>query len=119
MSVRWFAGVVAAIVFVAGVIALSTTINAEDDGGRDIPCGTGFWSDSSEAHRMGRVEDLSDVMLGGPSSNIEAEYAGRCADAVANRRLLAWPLTVVGLVGVLGALLIRATRFRGLHRPAG
>jgi hypothetical protein len=119
MSVRWFAGVVAAIAFVVGVIALSTTVNAEDDGGRAIPCGTGFWSDTGEAHRMGRAENLSDVMVGLPSSDIEAEYAQRCVDAIANRRLLAWPLTVVGLVGVLGALLIRTARSRGIHRPAG
>jgi hypothetical protein len=117
MSVRWIVGVVAAIVFVAGVVALSTTINAADNGGRNIPCGTGFWSDTSEAHRMGRTENLSEVMVGLPSTEIEAEYAQRCADAVANRRYLAWPLAIVGLVGVLGA--IRAARPRGVRGPTG
>jgi hypothetical protein len=119
MSIRWIIGVVAAVAFVGGVIALSTPVNAEDNGGRGIPCGTGFWSDASEAHRMGRAENLSDVMLGGPSSDIEADYAGRCADAVTGRRLLAWPFAIAGLVGILVAIRIRFARPRGVPGPTG
>jgi hypothetical protein len=107
MSVRWFVGVVATIAFIAGLVVMTTTVNAANDGGRDIPCGNAFRSDPDEAYHEGRVEDLTDVMLGLPSGNAQAAYGQRCADALANRRLLGWPLTVVGLVGVLGAVLIR------------
>src|SRR5262249_49914963 len=99
-------------------IALSTTINAENDSGRDIPCGSAFWSDTREAHHLGQVENLTDVMLGSPASDVEAEYAQRCVDAVANRRLLAWPLAIVRLVGVLGAILIgTGSAPRSMWRP--
>ena len=119
MSVRWIVGVVAAVAFVAGVVALSTPIDAADNDGRDMSCGTGFWSDASEAHRMGRVENLSDVMIGLPSTDIEAEYTQRCVDGVANRRLVGWPLIVVGLVGLLVAIRMGAARPRGVRGPAG
>ena len=119
MSVRWVVGVVAALAFVAGVIALSTPIDAADNDSRDMSCGTGFWSDASEAHRMGRAENLSDVMIGLPSTDIEAEYAQRCADVIAKRRFVGWPLAGAGLVGVLIAIRMRAARPRGVRGPTG
>lgn len=100
MSLRSFAGMVAALMIVAAGLALMLPINIA---GR-VSCGPAVNVDASRAASVDRFENLRPDFTGDrPDSDLAAE----CESAAASRRGWAIPSGIVGIVVLAGVLLVR------------
>ncbi len=89
LSPRLFAGLLGALGAIAGLLALSTGVNAHYDatifGRAQISCGTPF----------------------NPTAGLGGPPAVACEDAISSRRTWGWPLLALGGAALAGALLIQ------------
>ena len=90
----FYIGVVSVFAIVVGVFALyfPVFIDAYDQYGFQIKCGTGFGSDLSQA---------ADATGG--------DYVDQCGTALMWRRMWAIPLVVFGAIVLAGVMLVEAT----------
>jgi hypothetical protein len=90
----FYIGVVAVVMIAVGLLALnfSVFIDAYDQWGWQIRCGTGFGSDLEQA-----------------SAATGGDYVDQCGTALVLRRLWAIPMVVVGSIVLAGVMLVAAT----------
>ncbi|HEV7977276.1 hypothetical protein [Amycolatopsis sp.] len=112
MILRLLAGLIATALLVIGVVALTGTVTMDDAWRATFDCGSAVNPDSREAIYFGTADDYFKTLTGAParSTSSVTTYTAACRDAVTGRRLWAWPLTGLGVLGVLGALLARRRR---------
>ncbi len=108
MTVRRLIMAVSAALLVAGVIGLLVPVQVSNNNGGTVSCGTGFATDLSGARaandRSGaNIPILNEIIP-------HTDFVAQCESAVSSRRMRTIPLTVIGIVGVAGALLARRTR---------
>jgi hypothetical protein len=95
---------VAAIVLIAGIIALLVPVSASGENG-SVGCGNAIAGDLSTARDKdnGNLANLPVVNQFVPHTN----YVSACNAALSTRRAWSIPLAVVGLLVMGGALLVR------------
>lgn len=108
MTVRRLIIAVSAVLLVAGVIGLLVPVQVSNSNGGTVSCGNGLASDLSGARaandRNGaNIPILNEIIP-------HTDFVAQCESAVSGRRMWTIPLTVIGIVGVAGALLVRRTR---------
>ncbi len=107
-----FVAVLGGAVALVGVLALAWPVSVTGSGGPadQVTCGTGFTGLSeSPGNRDSRVEidaEQSGVFAGTGA----ASYEAKCSNEIGARRTWAWPVGLVGVVIVVGALVLRATQ---------
>jgi hypothetical protein len=107
MNARRLILLVGAALLVAGVIALLIPVSITGDG-NSIGCGNAVAADSSEAEAannktVANVPILNQIVP-------HTDYVANCQSAVSSRRTWSIPLTVIGLLAVLGSLAVPRTR---------
>lgn len=117
MSARTFVTLIAAVVLLAGLAGLSWMVRVPSPAGVDerLICGIGLVRSPSfdeqlqaairEQARMGE-SGSGDVPMAAALGRYEV-FAQMCEERTAQRRLWAWPATVLGGVVLLGALVVR------------
>ncbi|MBI2701885.1 MAG: aminopeptidase [Mycobacterium sp.] len=108
MTVRRLIIAVGAVLLVAGVIGLLVPVQVSNSNGGTVSCGNGLATDLSGARaandRNGaNIPILNEIIP-------HTDFVAQCESAVSSRRMWTIPLTVIGIVGVAGALLVRRTR---------
>lgn len=107
MNARRLILLVGAALLIAGVIALLVPVSITGDG-QSIACGNAIAADSSEAEAannktVANVPILNQIVP-------HTDYVANCHAAVSSRRTWSIPLTVVGVLAVLGSLAVPRTR---------
>ena len=105
MKVRRLIIAVGAVLLLAGVIGLLTPVSISDGNGNSISCGNAVATDLSAAKSandksLANIPILNQVIP-------HTDYVAQCQSSVGSRRAWTIPLTVVGIVAVAGALLVR------------
>jgi flagellar basal body-associated protein FliL len=98
---------VGAVLLVAGVIALLVPVSITGDG-ESIGCGNAIAADSSAAEAandktVANVPILNQIVP-------HTDFVANCQAAVSSRRSWSIPLTVIGVLAVLGSLAVPRTR---------
>jgi len=111
MTVRRLVLVIGAVILVAGVIALLVPASTSDGNGGSIGCGNAISADLASAREansktVANVPILNQVV---PHN----DYVAQCQSSVSQRRVWSIPLTVIGVLGVAGALLVGGRRTVG------
>ena len=108
MTVRRLVLGLAAVLLVAGVIGLLVPVSVSDGNGASLGCGNGAVSDLTAARNANdkSVANIPVVNQFVPHT----DYVAQCESALGTRRAWTIPLTLVGLVGIGGALLVRRDR---------
>jgi hypothetical protein len=90
----FYVGVLSVVLVVVGLVALNfpVFIDAYDQWGWQIKCGTGFSSDLTQAAEAG----------GG-------SYVDQCGTALMLRRIWTIPMVAIGTIVLTGAVLVAAT----------
>ncbi|MDD4866988.1 MAG: aminopeptidase [Mycobacterium sp.] len=96
---------VGAVLLLAGVIGLLSPVSIPDGNGNSIGCGNAVATDlsgarSAEQKSVASVPILNQVIP-------HTDYVANCQSSVGGRRAWTIPLTVVGIVAIGGALLMR------------
>jgi hypothetical protein len=107
MNARRLILLVGAALLVAGVIALLVPVSITGDG-NSISCGNAVAADTSEAEAannktVANVPILNQIVP-------HTDYVANCQSAVSSRRTWSIPLTVIGLLAILGSLAVPRTR---------
>jgi hypothetical protein len=107
MNTRRLILLVGAALLLAGVIALLVPVSITGDG-NSISCGNAVAADTSEAEAannktVANVPILNQIVP-------HTDYVANCQSAVSSRRTWSIPLTVIGLLAVLGSLAVPRTR---------
>jgi hypothetical protein len=99
---------VAAVLLVAGVIGLLVPVSVSDGNGSSLGCGNAVVADLTAARNANdkSVANIPIVNQFVPHT----DYVALCESSLGSRRAWTIPLTVVGLVGIAGALLVRRER---------
>lgn len=113
-TVRRLIMLVGAALLVAGVIGLLVPVKVSSANGGSIGCGNGLASDVSAA----RAEDNknlgnSPIIQQIPIANQvapQSHYVAQCNSAVAGRRAWSIPLTVIGILVIVGAFFVQRPR---------
>lgn len=106
MSPKRFAVIVGAILVVAGLMLLSTSVStASPLTGSRLNCGSVFSSNVDQVRHDANVDGLSDAMLGLPSDAQPMAGVKACEDSLGARGLIGW------LIGGLGALVLAGALF--------
>jgi hypothetical protein len=105
MTVRRLILGVAAVLLVAGVIGLLMPVSVSDGNGSSLGCGNAVVADLTAARNANdkSVANIPIVNQFVPHT----DYVALCESSLGSRRAWTIPLTVVGLVGIAGALLVR------------
>lgn len=104
---------VCAVLLLAGVIGLLVPVTVANSNGGTISCGNGIATDLAGARN---ADDKNGANIPILNQFIpHTDFVAQCESATASRRMWTIPLTVIGLVGVAGALLARRTE----GAPAG
>jgi hypothetical protein len=105
MTVRRLIFGVAAVLLVAGVIGLLVPVSVSDGNGSSIGCGNAVVADLTAARNANdkSVANIPIVNQFVPHT----DYVALCESSLGSRRTWTIPLTVVGLIGIAGALLVR------------
>jgi hypothetical protein len=113
MTVRRVIIAVGAVLLIAGVIGLLVPVSVSDGNGGSIGCGNGIATDLSAARQANdkSVASIPIVNQVVPHS----DYVGQCESSVGSRRAWSIPVTLIGIVGIAGALLGR--RRQGAPAP--
>jgi hypothetical protein len=105
MNRRTLAGMVATFALVIGAFGLLSKASINDDHGHSITCGNTFATGRDHlAEAFNRGASQSNLTTG---LSIAYRYVQDCRDAISTRRTWAWPLTGVGVIGLIGALTVR------------
>jgi hypothetical protein len=105
VTVRRLIIAMGAALLLAGVIGLLTPVSISDGNGNSIACGNGVATDLSAA-KSANDKSVANI----PILNQlipHTDYVAQCQSSVGSRRAWTIPLTVVGIVVVAGALLVR------------
>jgi hypothetical protein len=105
MTVRRLILGVAAVLLVAGVIGLLVPVSVSDGNGSSIGCGNAVVADLTAARNANdkSVANIPIVNQFVPHT----DYVALCESSLGNRRTWTIPVTVVALIGIAGALLVR------------
>ncbi|MDX6502208.1 MAG: hypothetical protein QOG23_5468 [Blastocatellia bacterium] len=105
MTVRRLILGVAAVLLVAGVIGLLMPVSVSDGNGSSLGCGNAVVADLTAARNANdkSVANIPIVNQFVPHT----DYVALCESSLGSRRTWTIPLTVVGLIGIAGALLVR------------
>ena len=105
MTVRRLILGVAAVLLVAGVIGLLVPVSVSDGNGSSLGCGNAVVADLTAARNANdkSVANIPIVNQFVPHT----DYVALCESSLGSRRAWTIPLTVVGLIGIAGALLVR------------
>jgi hypothetical protein len=108
MTVRRLILGVAAVLLLAGVIGLLVPVSVSDGNGSSIGCGNAVVADLTGARNANdkSVANIPIVNQFVPHT----DYVALCESSLGSRRAWTIPLTVVGLIGIAGALLVRRER---------
>lgn len=103
---------VGAVLLLAGVIGLLAPVSVSDGNGHSIGCGNAVATDLSAARNannnsVANVPILNQVVP-------HTDYVAQCQSSVGGRRTWTIPLTILGIIGIAGALLVRRD---GAARP--
>ncbi|OBG78755.1 aminopeptidase [Mycobacterium sp. E2462] len=103
---------VGAVLLLAGVIGLLAPVSISDGNGHSIGCGNAVATDLSSArsannNSVANVPILNQVVP-------HTDYVAQCQSSVGSRRTWTIPLTILGILGIAGALLVRR---EGAARP--
>jgi hypothetical protein len=105
MTVRRLILGVAAVLLVAGVIGLLVPVSVSDGNGSSIGCGNAVVADLTAARN---ANDKSVASIPIVNQFVpHTDYVALCESSLGSRRAWTIPLTVVGLIGIAGALLVR------------
>lgn len=96
---RTYVGLVALVALIVGFIAMNQSVSAPTNSG--ISCGTAMAENYSAARQKDQLNELTATMSRYQSLS---DYEGECRSAISGRRMWSIPLTVVGLVVVIGAV---------------
>jgi hypothetical protein len=105
MTVRRLILGVAAVLLVAGVIGLLVPVSVSDGNGSSIGCGNAVVADLTAARNANdkSVANIPIVNQFVPHT----DYVALCESSLGSRRMWTIPVTVVALIGIAGALLVR------------
>jgi hypothetical protein len=105
MTVRRLILGVAAVLLVAGVIGLLVPVSVSDGNGSSIGCGNAVVADLTAARNANdkSVANIPIVNQFVPHT----DYVALCESSLGSRRAWTIPVTVVALIGIAGALLVR------------
>ncbi|HEV7360280.1 MAG TPA: aminopeptidase [Mycobacterium sp.] len=105
MTVRRLIFGVAAVLLVAGVIGLLVPVSVSDGNGSSIGCGNAVVADLTAARNANdkSVANIPIVNQFVPHT----DYVALCESSLGSRRAWTIPVTVVALIGIAGALLVR------------
>ncbi|SOX54729.1 aminopeptidase [Mycobacterium ahvazicum] len=105
MTVRRLILAVAAVLLLAGVIGLLVPVSVSDGNGGSLGCGNAVVADLTAARNANdkSVANIPIVNQVVPHT----DYVARCESELGTRRTWTIPLTIVGLVAIAGALLVR------------
>jgi hypothetical protein len=104
VSIRWFIGIVGAVLVVAGLVFLNLPVNVTDSIGTSVPCGTPWnTSTADKAQRDYSVSREADSLLGR-----EVGSPPDCTSALATRQMWAYPILIAGGLVTLGAAVVRS-----------
>jgi hypothetical protein len=105
MTVRRLILGVAAVLLVAGVIGLLVPVSVSDGNGSSIGCGNAVVADLTAARNSNdkSVANIPIVNQFVPHT----DYVALCESSLGSRRAWTIPVTVVALIGIAGALLVR------------
>jgi hypothetical protein len=115
MSARRLTIAVSAVILLAGLIGLLLPVSVPDSSGGVIRCGNAAIADLSAA-RSANDKTLANI----PVLNQfipHNDYVAECQSALSSERGWAIPVAVIGLIGIVGALVAR-TRERDDSRGA-
>jgi hypothetical protein len=110
MSARRLIVVVGAALLLAGVIGLLVPVSVSDGSGGSVSCGNGIATDTSAARSANEKNGANIPVLNQIVPH--TDFVTQCESLVSSRRAWSIPLTIVGLVGIAGPLLIRRTTAR-------
>ena len=113
MTLRRLIIAVGAVLLLAGVIGLLVPVSVSDGNGGSIACGNGIATDLSAARSANDRNGANIPILNQIVPH--TDYVAQCESSVSGQRAWSIPLTLVGIVGIAGALLVR----RNEGAPAG
>ncbi len=96
---------VGAVLLLAGVIGLLVPVSVSDGSGGSVACGNGIASDLSAARNANDKNGANIPVLNQLVPH--NDYVAQCESSLSGRRTWSIPLTLVGAVGIGGALLMR------------
>ena len=89
----------------AGLIGLLVPVSVSDGNGNSVACGNGIASDLSAARSANDENGANIPVLNQVIPH--NDYVARCESSLSGRRSWTIPLTLVGVLGIGGALLMR------------
>ena len=105
MTVRRLILGAAAVLLLAGVIGLLVPVSVSDGNGGSMGCGNGIVTDLTAARN---ANDKSVASIPIVNQFVpHTDYVAHCESSLSSRRMWTIPLTVIGLFGIAGALLVR------------
>jgi hypothetical protein len=105
MTMRRAIIAVGAVLLIAGVIGLLVPVSVSDGNGGSIGCGNAVATDLSEAQQA-NSKSLANIPIVNQIVP-HTDYVAQCQSSVGGRRAWTIPLTVIGVIAVAGALLVR------------
>jgi hypothetical protein len=95
----------AAVLLIAGVIGLLVPVSVSDGNGNSLGCGNAVVADLTAA-RNANDKSVANIPIVNQIVP-HTDYVALCESSLGSRRAWTIPLTVVGLLGIAGALLVR------------
>jgi hypothetical protein len=99
---------VGAVLLLAGVIGLLAPVSVSDANGHSVGCGNAVATDLSAARSANNSSGANIPILNQIVPH--TDYVANCQSAVSSRRTWSIPLTVIGVLVVLGSLAVPRTR---------
>ncbi|WP_407686525.1 RNA-binding protein [Mycobacterium sp. HUMS_1102779] len=110
MTVRRLIVAVGAVLLLAGVIGLLVPVSISDGNGNSIGCGNAVAENTQSARNATQTTNNqtgANIPVVGQFAPHSPDYVAQCSSAVGSRRAWTIPLTVVGVLAVAGAFLVR------------
>lgn len=108
MTVRRLIIAVGAVLLVAGVIGLLTSLSVPDGNGGTVACGNAIAPDTSAAKAANDKSGANIPVLNQLVPH--TDFVAQCKSAVHGRQMWAIPMMLFGMVGIAGPLLARRTK---------
>jgi hypothetical protein len=105
MTARRVIIAVGALLLLAGVIGLLVPVSVADGNGGSVACGSGIASDLSAAKSANERNGANIPILNQVIPH--SDFVAQCESSLSTRRSWSIPLTLLGVVGIGGALLVR------------
>jgi hypothetical protein len=116
MTVRRLVLALGAVLLIAGVIGLLVPVSISDGNGNSIGCGNALVADTQNARNATQQTNNqtgANIPVVGSFVPHSPDYVAQCQSAVGGRRAWTIPLTVIGIIGVAGSLLVRRNQGAG------